>query len=241
MIPRSEEMKASRSASADAGLRQLSSNWINETARFRYVYNFTFMGIPIIQFPQDIVAMQEVIFQVKPDLIIETGIAHGGSLILYAAMLELMGGSGQVLGVDVDIRPHNREKIEKHPMFKRITMYEGSSVSDEIAAQVRAFAAGKKRILVVLDSNHTYEHVRREIELYSPLVSLGSYLIVFDTVVENMPPDAFPDRPWGKGNNPMTAVREFISKSDRFEIDREIDKRLLISAAPEGYLKCVKA
>lgn len=241
MIPRSEEKELSRSESADAGLRELSSNWINETAKYRYVYNFTWMGIPVIQFPQDIVAMQEVIFQVKPDLIIETGIAHGGSLILYASMLELMGGSGQVLGVDVDIRAHNREKIEKHPMFKRITMFEGSSVSDEIVARVRAFAAGKKRILVVLDSNHTYEHVRREIELYSPLVGPGSYLVVFDTVVENMPPDAFPDRPWGKGNNPMTAVREFISKSDRFEIDREIDKRLLISAAPEGYLKCVKA
>lgn len=241
MIPRSEDKKLSRSESADAGLRELSSNWVNETAQYRYVYNFTWLGIPVIQFPQDIVAMQEVIFQVKPDLIIETGIAHGGSLILYASMLELMGGDGQVLGVDVDIRAHNREKIENHPMVKRITMFEGSSISDEIASRVRAFAAGKKRILVVLDSNHTYEHVRREIELYSPLVGLGSYLVVFDTVVENMPPDAFPDRPWGKGNNPMTAVREFISRTDRFQIDREIDRRLLISAAPEGYLKCVKA
>lgn len=226
---------------ADPDFNALTRRWFDESCRHRYSYHFSWMGVPIIQFPQDVVAMQEVIFRVKPDLIIETGIAHGGSLVLYASMLELLGGDGRVLGVDVDIRAHNREKIEKHRMFKRITMFEGSSVSDETAARVRAFAEGKKHILVVLDSNHTHEHVRREIALYAPLVTRGSYLVVFDTAVENMPADSFPDRPWGKGNNPMTAVREFVAQSDRFEIDKEIDKRLLISAAPEGYLKCIKS
>ncbi|WP_445241053.1 cephalosporin hydroxylase family protein [Microcoleus vaginatus] len=155
------------------------------------------MGRPIIQFPQDIMAMQEIIWQVKPDLIVETGIAHGGSLIFYASMLELIG-EGQVLGIDVDIRQHNRVEIEQHPMFKRITMIEGSSIDEEIAKQVYDLAKGKSRILLVLDSNHTHDHVLKELELYSPLVTKNSYLVVFDTVVEDMPEDFFPDRPLGK-------------------------------------------
>jgi cephalosporin hydroxylase len=224
----------------DFALQGLSNIWMRETARYKYSYNFTWLGRPIIQFPQDMMAMQEIIWRVKPDLIIETGIAHGGSLIFYASMLELLGGDGQVLGIDIDIREHNRVEIEKHSMFKRIAMIQGSSVDEGIARQVEEFAEDKRCVLVVLDSNHTHEHVLRELELYSPLVTTGSYLVVFDTVIEDVPDDFFPHRPWGKGNNPKTAVWEFLETTDRFEIDKEIESKLLITVAPDGYLKCVK-
>src|SRR5687767_8096490 len=174
-------------------LNALTHQWFIMSCRHKYSYNFTWMGRPIIQFPQDIVAMQEISWRIQPDLIIETGIAHGGSLIFYASMLELLGGNGQVLGIDIDIRAHNRFEIERHPLFKRITMLEGSSIDEQIAQQARAFARDKQRVLVVLDSNHTHDHVRKELEIYAPLVSKGSYLIVFDTVIEDMPDRFFPD------------------------------------------------
>ena len=204
-----------------------------------YSYNFTWMGRPIIQYPQDILAMQEIIWEVKPDLIIETGIAHGGSIICYASLLELIG-TGSVLGIDIDIRLHNRKAIESHPMFKRIQMLEGSSVSDEMLAKVREIAAGKERILVALDSNHTHEHVLAELRMYSPFVTKGSYLVVFDTIVENLPDYYLPNRPWKKGDNPMTAVQQFLAENRDFEIDTKIDNKLLISVAPQGYLKRIK-
>lgn len=224
----------------DNNLRLLTMQWFVESCKHKYSYNFSWMGRPIIQFPQDMLAMQEIIWQLKPDLIIETGIAHGGSLIFYASLLELIGENGQVLGIDIDIREHNRVEIEKHPMFKRITMIQGSSIAQEIAKQVYEVAKGKKQILVTLDSNHTHEHVLKELKLYSPLVNKGSYLIVFDTVVEDMPEDFFLNRPWGKGNNPKTAVWEFLKKNDRFETDKEIEKKLLLTVAPDGYLRCIK-
>lgn len=211
----------------------------------KYSYNFSWLGRPIIQYPQDMIVMQEIIWKVKPDLIIETGIAHGGSLIFSASMLallEIMGEikEGKVLGIDIDIREHNRVEIEKHPMFKRITMIEGSSVDEKIAQQVCDFARNKKQVLVLLDSMHTHDHVFKELELYSPLVTKGSYLVIFDTIIEDMPEDFFPDRPWGKGNNPKTAVWEFLKSNDRFEIDKTIENKLLITVAPDGYLKCIK-
>lgn len=206
----------------------------------KYSYNFSWLGRPIIQFPQDIIAAQEIIWKVKPDLIIETGIAHGGSLILSASMLELLGGDGQVLGIDIDIREHNRVEIEKHPMYKRIDMIEGSSIDEDIAKQVHGFAKDKKQILVLLDSMHTHDHVLKELQLYSPLVTKGSYLVVFDTIIEDMPENFFPDRLWGKGNNPKTAVWEFIKNNDRFVVDKEIENKLLITVAPDGYLRCVR-
>lgn len=176
----------------------------------------------------------------KPDLIIETGIAHGGSIIFYASMLELLNNDGIVIGLDIDIRKHNRIEIEKHPMYKRIKMIEGSSVDQEIVNQVKVLAKGKKKIMVVLDSCHTYEHVLAELKVYSPLVTKDSYLIVFDTIVDDMPEDSFPDRPWGGKNNPKTAVKEFLLGNDRFVIEDEIENKLLITVAPSGYLKCVK-
>lgn len=230
---------------ADPALGRASSAWMNLANSQKYSYHFEWLGRPIIQYPQDLIAMQEIIWSVQPDLIIEAGIAHGGSLIFSASMLELNAGCGgpqdaEVLGVDIDIRPHNREAIEKHPMSKRITMIEGSSIDDAVSAKVHDFARDKKRVLVILDSNHTHAHVRRELDLYSSLVKAGSYLIVFDTVIEDMPEDAFPDRPWGKGDNPKTAVWEFLESNDRFEVNREIQDKLLLTVAPDGYLKCLK-
>lgn len=221
-------------------IQDIAFNWVTATAKFKYSYNFSWLGRPIIQFPQDMIAVQEIIWEVKPDLIIETGIAHGGSLIFYASMLELLEGDGQVLGIDIDIREHNRVEIEKHPMFKRITMIEGSSIDEEIIRQVYDFAKNKKQVLVLLDSMHTHDHVLKELQLYSPLVTKESYLVVFDTVIEDMPEDFFPDRPWGKGDNPKTAVWEFLKTNDRFEIDKSIQHKLLITVAPDGYLKCVR-
>lgn len=217
-----------------------TSQWFIESVKGRYSYNFSWMGRPIIQYPQDIVAMQEIIWQVKPRLIVETGIAHGGSLIFYASMLELLGQDGIVAGIDIDIRQHNRVEIEKHPMSKRIRMIQGSSIDKAVADQVYELAKGKSPILVVLDSMHTHDHVREELKLYSPLVTKDSYLVVFDTVIEDLPEDFFPDRPWGLGNNPKTAVHEFLKTNDRFEIDSEMDNKLLITVAPNGYLKCIK-
>jgi len=225
---------------SDISLQRLTREWFIRSSRFEYSYHFAWLGRPIIQFPQDIIAMQEIIWQVKPDLIIETGIAHGGSLVLYASMLELIAGDGHVLGIDIDVREHNRVEIEKHPMFKRITMIQGSSTDEDIVKRVYDFARGEKQVLVVLDSNHAHAHVLKELQLYSPLVTKGSYLVVFDTIIEDMPEDFFPDRPWGKGNNPKTAVWEFLKTNDRFIVDKEIEHKLLITVAPDGYLKCIK-
>jgi cephalosporin hydroxylase len=212
-----------------------------ESNKAKYSYNFSWMGRPIIAYPQDMLAMQELIWELKPDLIIEAGIAHGGSIVYYASLLELIGGEGIVLGIDIDIRKHNRELIEAHPMYKRISMIEASSIEQETAEQVYEIAKGKSRIMVCLDSNHTHDHVLRELELYAHLTSINSYCIVFDTIVEDLPHDYMPGgRPWNPGNNPKTAVFEFLKKNDNFKIDKSIDNKLLISVAPDGYLKRVK-
>lgn len=221
-------------------LKSDTLKWICNTAKYKYTYNFTWLGRPIIQFPQDIIAMQEIIWMVKPDLIIETGIAHGGSIVFSASMLELIGDPGIVLGIDIDIRIHNRIEIEKHPMYKRITMLEGSSIDNKIFAQVKNIAKKKSRIIVFLDSNHTHEHVLRELELYSTLVSIGSYIVVFDTIIEDMPKSFFQNKPWGLGNNPKTAVRKFLKSHSNFIIDKTIPDKLLITVAPDGYLKRIK-
>ena len=225
---------------ADESLRQLAREWFVGSSRYEYSYHFKWLGRPIIEFPQDIVSLQEIIWEVRPQLIIETGIARGGSLIFSASMLELLGGDGCVIGIDIDIRPHNRREIEQHPMSRRITLIEGSSVDPNVVQQVFSMAQGKKPVLVLLDSNHTHDHVARELQMYSPLVTCGSYLIVFDTVIEDMPEDFFPDRPWGRGDNPKTAVSEFLKQNGRFEVARDIDDKLLITVAPGGYLRCIK-
>lgn len=230
----------------------------------QYSYNFFWQGRPIIQYPQDMVALQELVWRVRPDLIIETGIAHGGSLILSASLLALLdycdaSESGtlldprapkrRVLGIDIDIRAHNEAAIRQHPLSPRIHMLSGSSIAAHIVAEVTALAAQHQRVLVCLDSNHTHDHVLAELEAYAPLVTPGSYCVVFDGIVEDLPKEASGDRPWGPGNNPKTALHEYLRRLDgdgrvaadgtalRFAVDRDINDKLLLSVAPDGYLQ----
>jgi cephalosporin hydroxylase len=232
-----------------------SALWRNMAFAEKYMYNFSWLGRPVIQFPTDILATQELIWSVKPDLVIETGIAHGGSLILSASILAMLdyaeavetgtvldpnNPKRRVLGIDIDIRAHNRVAIDAHPMRGRIEMIEGSSIEPEIVAEVRRKSKGFERVMVFLDSNHTHAHVLAELAAYAPLVSIGSYCIVFDTVIEDMPEGSFPDRPWEKGDNPKTAVWEFLKSHPEFEIDKEIEAKLLITVAPDGFLKRVR-
>lgn len=236
----------------DAHFQTLSQDWLQASMQRQYVYNFDWLGRPIIQYPQDMVAMQELVWRVRPDLIIETGIAHGGSLVLSASLLAMLdmcdaieaGGMldprqsrRKVLGIDIDIRPHNREAIERHPMASRIAMVQGSSIAPDVIAQVQAFAKGYQRVMVCLDSMHTHAHVLAELEAYAPLVSEGSYCVVFDTFVEDMPPKFFADRPWDVGNNPKTAVREWLASHSEFEVDATWPRKLMVTVAPEGFLR----
>lgn len=235
-------------------LKARAAEFLEASLLPKYCYNFSWLSRPIIQYPQDIIAMQELIWRVRPDLIIETGIAHGGSLIFSASMLALLDmadaiesgttldpakSNRKVLGIDIDIRAHNRVAIEAHPMASRIQMIEGSSIAPEVVAQVREIAAGYQRVLVCLDSNHVHSHVLAELEAYAPLTSVGSYCVVFDTIVEDVPAEMFPDRPWGPGDNPKTAVREYLKTHSEFEIDKSIPHKLVITLAPDGYLNRV--
>jgi cephalosporin hydroxylase len=243
------------SQAKDLALQKATKEWFQQANKNKYSYHFEWLGRPIIQYPQDMVAMQELIWEIKPDLIIETGIAHGGSLIMNASLLALLDYTDaielgelldpnspkrKVLGIDIDIREHNRAAIEEHPMSNRIDMIQGSSISEEVINQVREYAKNFKKILVSLDSNHTHEHVLAELNAYAHLTSVNSYCVVFDTVIEDLPKEMFPDRPWGPGDNAKTAVWEFLKNNQEFSIDKSIDNKLLISVAPEGYLKRIK-
>lgn len=249
-----EKIKRIKKNAQNPHLMRAANRFMHESTIPKYSYNFEWMGRPIIQYPQDMAAMQEIIWKVRPDLIIETGIAHGGSLIFNASMLALLDlcealrkkGSPsrknrprKVLGVDIDIRKHNREAIKKHPMASRICMIQGSSIAPGVIAQVKTFAKKYSRILVCLDSNHTHEHVLAELHAYAPLVSKNSYCVIFDTIIDNLPKKMFPHRPWGPLDNPKTAVRTFLKTHPEFKVDQEIDQKLLISVAPGGYLKKV--
>lgn len=223
---------------ADEEIKTLRQKLLLAIAKYRYTYNFTWFGRPIIQLPDDILVLQEIILSIKPDLIIETGVAHGGSLIFSASMLELLG-AGEVIGIDIEIRSENRQAIEQHPLANRIHLIQGSSIDEGVHQQVVALAKDKQNVMVLLDSDHTHQHVLRELEIYSPLVTLGSYLIVFDTAIEDMPEGSYPNRLWSKDNNPKTAVWEFLRTNQRFQVDSELEAKLLVTVAPSGYLKCI--
>jgi cephalosporin hydroxylase len=259
------EERAQRIAGyVNSPLAKSAAKFMQDSVIAKYSYNFTWLGRPIIQYPPDVIALQEVIWEVRPDLIIETGIAHGGSLIHSASMLALIDYADavaagvaldpqtsprRVLGVDIDIRAHNRTEIAKHPFAHKILMIEGPSTDLDVVARVREIAGGFSRILVCLDSNHTHDHVLAELQAYAPLTTRGSYCIVFDTNIEDLPDGLYPDRPWGKGNNPKTAVRQYLRQLDqeagnnkdgetpRFQIDRQMQNKLLLTVAPEGYLR----
>lgn len=229
-----------RRMAEDEDLRRRTLDWILETSRHKYTYNFRWLGLPVIQFPQDMFALQELAWKVRPEAIVETGVARGGSLVFHASVLQILGGDGIVVGVDIDVRPHNRAAIEAHPLAERIRLVEGSSIDASTLDEVRRHLAGRRRVMVVLDSNHTHEHVLAELRAYAPLVEPGSYLVVMDTIVDDMPKSFFPDRPWGPGDNPKTAVHAFLKERPEFEIDREIEAKLLLTVAPDGFLRRVR-
>ena len=235
-------IKSIKKMGENESLKKLSNKWIMESSLHEYSYHFRWLGVPIIQFPQDIVGLQEIIWKIKPELIIETGIARGGSLIFSASMLQLIG-KGSVVGGDIDIRKENKDIILKHPLYKRIKMIEGSSIDKTVISKVNKIAKNKKNILVILDSNHTHEHVLAELNAYSKLVKKGSYVIVFDTRIADIP-DKYSKKlmngNWDKKNNPKTAVHQFIKENKRFKIDYDIENKLLITVAPDGFLKCIK-
>ena len=243
---RMQRSQAIKRQGANLPLRKLAHSFVEGSVKEQYTYNFEWLGLPILQYPQDLLAMQEIIFQVKPDLIIETGVARGGSLLFYASLLELVNPEGLVVGIDNDIRPHNREGIEKHSLAKRIKLLEGSSIDERTLRPIRAYTnwlSGDKAeasVLVCLDSHHAHEHVLKELELYAPLVTPGSYLVVFDTIIEFLPQECVFGKPWGKGNSPHSAVQAFLKSNSHFEVDEQMDAKLLISCAPGGYLKRVK-
>ena len=222
----------------DKKLKETSEKWFLESYKHEYSYHFSWLGRPIIQYPQDMITIQEIIWDYKPDIIIETGIAHGGSLIFSASILELLG-KGEVIGIDIDIREHNKKEIEKHPLYKRITMLEGSSIDKKIRDKVFKLSKNKK-VIIFLDSNHTEKHVLKELEFYSPLVTKGGYVVVFDTIIEDLPEKFVQNRDWGKNNNPKSAVNKFLKKNNKFKIDKNLEKKLLVTAAKDGYLKCIK-
>ncbi len=220
----------------DEDVLDASTAWIQATYPFEYSYHFEWMGLPIIQYPQDMVAVQELVWRTRPKVIVETGIARGGSLVFYASLLKLLGEGGHVVGIDIDIRPHNRAAIEAHPMFDAITLIEGSSVESDTVARACAAAGDEGPVMVILDSNHTHDHVLAELEAYAPMVTAGAHLVVFDTIVEELPAEASSHRPWGPGDNPLTAVQSFLEAHDDFAVDQTICGKLGITAARGGYL-----
>lgn len=240
---------------SDQQFKDLTAQWMSAAFQRQYMYNFSFLGRPVIQTPADMVGMQELIWDVRPDLIIETGIAHGGSLIMSAAMLSILDycdavenqtlldpqkPARKVLGIDIDIRSHNRAAVETHPMASRIVMIQGSSVDPSTIEKVHQYAAQYSRILVCLDSNHTHDHVLAELHAYAPLTTVGSYCVVFDTIVEDLPHSFFPDRPWKPGDNPKTAVWEYLKTHDEFETDVSMHQKLQTTVSPDGFLKRVR-
>lgn len=240
---REERKEAIEKMSHSEELKSLSKKWILEISKFDYSYNMTWMGVPMLQLSTDIVALQEIIWEVKPDMIIETGLAYGGGIVFFASMMAILGNDGIVVGIDNDLRDHNRKVILNHPMNKYIHLIDGSSVDEQVVETVKELSKDRKKILVVLDSNHTHEHVLKELKSYSELVSLDSYIVVFDTIVEHIADEAIANRetrPWGKGNNPWTATQTFLKENDAFKIDTFIQNKIVLTAAPDGYLKRIK-
>ena len=212
----------------------ISRLWIRTGWVGKFSYNFCWMGRPVIQMPEDLLMVQEIIYKVQPHVIIETGVAHGGSSVFYASLLEILG-RGRVISIDIEIRPHNRIALEAHPLKKRITLIERNSVAPETAEEVRGLLSPDEKVMVVLDSNHTKEHVRRELELYGPLVTPGSYIVTADGLMEDLI-DVPRGKPEWTRDNPKAAVHEFLATHPEFELDPE-PTRLGVTYWPDGYLR----
>ena len=233
-----------RKQSKDIKFYNTTKKWLVESHRLKYTYHFNWFGIPIIQYPSDIVGMQEIIYKTKPDLIIETGIAHGGSIIFHATILEMLSQidkkKRKVVGVDIDIRKHNLKRIKNHYFNKNLVLIEGSSLDEDVKKKIHKLTKNKKKIMVILDSNHSFKHVYEELSFYSQFVTKNSYCVVFDTIIENLPNKLVKNRPWSKGNNPLTAVKLFLEKNKNFKTDEKIDHKLMVSSAQNGFLKRIK-
>jgi cephalosporin hydroxylase len=217
VVVKNGEAEVRHSLSTAEGFAAASKAWLRATWDSKYVYSFAWMGRPIIQLPEDMIRLQEVIYALKPDVLVETGVAHGGSLIFYASLFEAMG-RGRVVGVDIEIRPHNRQAIEDHPMKKRIELIEGSSTAPEVLEQVKALIKPGEKVLVVLDSNHSRDHVLAELKAYGELVEVGSYVVATDGIMAQVKggPRTADDWDW---NNPQQAVHDFVAQDKRFVVE----------------------
>ncbi len=224
----------------DAEVQRISVDAFEASDRHGYSYFWRWLGLPIIQTPDDIVALQEIIWETRPQVVVETGFARGGSVLLYATMLELIG-EGIVVSVDIDVREHNRRAIEEHPLGRRVRFVEGSSTDAATVQQVRDLIPDGARVMVVLDSDHSHAHVLEELRLYGPIVTPGQFLVVSDTIVEDIPPQSHRPRHWGPGDNPKTALQEFLKETDAFEEDPWFNGKLLVTSSRGGYLRCRNA
>lgn len=218
-------------------MRSLNLTWIQQAAEHRHLFRQEWLGERFFHLPGDVVALQHLCWQVRPRTIVTTGIAAGGGPIFVASMLELLGGDGRVIAIDPVVHDHVRTMLAEHPLAKRIDAIEGSTIDAATLERVRSLIGERTPVMVILDHNHTHAHVLRECELYSELVSAGSYMVVLDTIMEDMPDGYFAGKPYGKGNNPGTAVREFLATHDHFDVDHDIEDRVLMTLAPGGFLR----
>jgi cephalosporin hydroxylase len=234
-----EKRETARAQYDDQKLQSMALDLLVESDKYGYGYQWTWLGMPVIQLPQDIIATQEIIWQTKPDVIIETGIAWGGSIVMYASLQQLIG-KGKTIAVDRVLPEQNIDLIKGYPFSDRIHLLQGSSTDPEIVQAISSMVDPGDSVMVLLDSNHTHEHVLEELRLYAPLVTPGQYLVVSDTIVEDIPAQEHRPRPWGPGDNPKTALWEYLGETDRFEEDAYINAKLLTTFTPNGYMKCVK-
>lgn len=235
----SDKRRDAESQSRDAALKQIALDFIIQSDRYNYAYQWTWLGLPILQMPQDVMALQEMIWANRPDVIIETGIAWGGSVALYASLLQLIG-NGRVVGVDLNLMDHVATRVMSYPFSGRIRLHKGSSIDPSVVTAIKASIEPGESVMVLLDSNHTHDHVLQELRIYAPLVSKGQYLVVSDTYVEDVPTQVHRPRAWGPGNNPRTALHAYLKETDRFEVDIALENKLLLSFMPGGLLRCVK-
>lgn len=233
-----ERIRLLDSLGENDSLKSQGLDFVNSSNHKKYAYVWNWLGLPVIQMPEDLIKVQEIIFETKPDFVIETGVAWGGSLLFYSSILNSIG-HGDVIGIDITIPEHNRANIMRSIGSERINLIEGSSVSEDIVNKIESIVPKGSKVLLILDSHHTHEHVLAELELWSPLVTSGNYIVVCDTIVEYIEAPADRVRDWGKGNNPATAVNQFLSKNSRFSLDNEYNLKSFTSFHPGGFLQAI--
>lgn len=233
------QKQSAKEMAADSKLTEDSRDLLFRADQHRWIHQGTWLGEPVLNLPQDMFALQEIIFKTRPEYIIEIGVAWGGSLLFYSTLLEVLGG-GEIIGVDIFIPDDLKQRLNSHgKLSERIHLINGSSVEQDTVDKVKAITGDSRKTMILLDSNHTHEHVYKELQLYAPLVEKGYYLICGDTIVEDIPEQNYRDRPWGPGDNPKTALNAFMKETNRFEVDSELENKLLFSCNPGGYLRCI--